>query len=201
MNRILWAAVAAMTLLLPSPCQARSWSIDDNHTQAAFSIRHVAGKVLGFFNKFEGTIVDPDMPGHGMIDVRIAVDSINTGVEQRDAHLKTADFFDSADNPQIHFTSAKIMAKGDGWFEAHGVLTIRGINRSMVLPFTLTEIKKYPPVPGMECMDVLGFQAHATLNRLDFEVGDGKFYKLGIVDDTVGITLYGELLSPRPDCH
>jgi len=179
---------------------ARDWNIDDNHSQAVFSIRHVAGEVTGFFNRFEGRIEDPDIPGSGMIDVDILVDSVNTGVGQRDAHLKTPDFFDAAKYPHMRFTSTQIVRLDDGMYEAHGALTIKSVTKPLVLPFTLTEPKPYPMMPGMECMDVRGFSAHTSLSRLEFKVGDGKFRDMGIVDDAVGIVLHGELLSPREGC-
>ncbi|BBD09985.1 YceI family protein [Desulfovibrio ferrophilus] len=201
MKRVMLLVMILMTVLITSHAQARSWRIDNNHSQAVFTIRHIAGNVTGFFNNFEGTIIDPEIPGIGMIDIQIHVDSINTGVDKRDAHLKTPDFFDSANHPQLHFTSTKITNQGDGWFNAHGVLTIRNTNHPATLTFALTEMTQHPPFPGMECMDVLGFKAHHTLNRLDFGVGDGKFLQMGLVDNTVGITLQGELLSPREDCQ
>lgn len=200
MYRKLFIVLCFLALALAPRAEAREWTIDNHHTQAVFSIGHIVGNVTGFFNQFGGVILDPDLPRGGMIDIEIRVDSVYTGVKQRDDHLRTADFFDVAKFPLMHFTSTKIVPMGDGWYEAHGALTIKDVTKPIVLPFTLTEPVPYPQMPGMECQDVRGFSAHYSLNRLDFGVGDGKFLKMGIVDDAVGINLTGELLSPRADC-
>lgn len=200
MSRSIFVMLCFLALAAAPQADARDWSIDNHHTQAVFSIRHISGNVIGFFNQFQGSIVDPDSPRTGMIDIEIRVDSINTGVAQRDAHLKTPDFFDAPNHPLIHFTSTRIVPRDGGGYEAHGALTIKDVTKPAVLPFTLTDVVPYPAMSGMECQDVRGFSAHYSLNRLDFGVGDGKFFKMGLVDDAVGITLFGELLSPREDC-
>lgn len=201
MQRIFTAVLAALALALftAQAAPARTWTMDNYHSQAIFEIGHIGGKVMGYFNNFEGTITDPGTPD-GSIDITIDVTSVDTGVDKRDAHLQTPDFFHAEKYPTMGFTSTRIIDLGDGWYEAHGTLTIKDVSRPAVLPFTLSEVMAYPPMPKMECQDVVGVEAHYALDRLDFGVGDGKFLNMGIVDDTAGITIHAELLSPRPGC-
>ncbi len=192
------AAVAA--LLFAAPAQARTWTMDNFHSQAVFEIRHISGKVTGWFNSFEGAVTDPDSPDTGAIAITIDVGSVTTGVAQRDAHLKTADFFDAARFPVMRFVSERIEALGDDWYEAHGTLTIKDVSRPVVLPYRLYE-QRPSPLEETRCFDVRGVQADYALNRLDFGVGDGRFAKLGIVGESVAITINAELISRRPGCE
>lgn len=202
MTKTMAAALALAVLLIgAAPGQARTWTMDNYHSQAIFEIGHVTGKVMGYFNTFEGTVVDPDNPATGSIHISIDVASLSTGVEPRDKHLMTPDFFDVAKYPKITFDSTRIVDIGGGWFEAHGTLTIKDVSRPAVLPYQVFGTKAYPPVPQMECFDVQGIQAHYALDRLDFGVGDGKFAKMGIVDKAVAITINSELLAKRANCE
>lgn len=184
----------ALCVLFASPAFARDWSVDTDHSQAVFTITHIVGKVTGFFNDITGTInFDPKHPEAGVIDISIGIDSINTGIAKRDAHLKTADFFDTAKYPRMSFVSDDIVARGDGWFEARGTFTLKETSNDITLPFTVLGQKPHP-VPDFGGKPVLGFQGRFDLDRLAYGVGSGTFHKMGLVDNMVAVTLYTELL-------
>lgn len=196
MRNVRILAITALLLLASmSTGRAEKLSIDPMHSQAVFTIEHVVGKVAGFFNAFDGTIdFDQAAPEKGTIDVSIGVASVNTGIDKRDAHLRTADFFDAEQYPNMHFVSSDIKATGDGGYEARGTLTIKDVRKQIVLPFTVLGTEKHP-MPELKNKNVVGIEGHYAINRLDYHVGDGKFHKMGLVGDTVHITIYCELLS------
>ena len=112
------------------------WEIDSSHSSIHFSVRHLMiAKVRGQFSKWTGTLQVPegDFRKAGL-DVTIDAASIDTGVADRDAHLRSADFFDVEKFPEITFKAGEIKSHGSSRFELGGLLTIKGITR----PVTLT---------------------------------------------------------------
>lgn len=176
------------------------WKIDPHHTVLCFSIQHIVGQVEGRFEKFGGVVrVDPDHLDQSRISVVIDVNSIYTGVAQRDNHLRTADFFDAAFFPLMRFEGNRIVHLSGDDYEAHGQLTIKDVTREVVMPFTLLGIKPHP-LPDFLCTDVAGIKATLKIKRLDYHVGDGKFVKMGMTGDDVDITIFSEMLSNRAGC-
>src|SRR5713101_899845 len=106
-----------------------SYQIDSTHSHAQFKVRHMMiANVKGEFTKVSGTVTyDPSNPGAGQIQVTVDASSISTRDEQRDGHLKSADFFDVAKFPTITFQSNKVVPTGPDSFEAVGALTIHGV--------------------------------------------------------------------------
>src|SRR5689334_14807849 len=103
------------------------WTLDTMHTSVSFKVRHlVISSVTGKFNAFEGT-VESEKDDFTDARVRFSADisSIDTGVEQRDNHLKSPDFFDAANHPKLNFVSTGIEKKGEGEYKIKGDLTIR----------------------------------------------------------------------------
>ena len=144
--------------------QAGTWVIDRSHSSVEFVARHlVVSKVKGRFSEFDGTIkVDPIDPLASTVETAIQVASIDTGDEQRDAHLRAADFFDAEQFPTITFRSTGLRQDG-GDFEVAGDLTIRGVTK----PVTLTlEYNGSSPDPwgGQRA----GFSAETEVNRRDY---------------------------------
>src|SRR5436853_5461959 len=105
-----------------------TWKIDPNHSEIKFKVKHlVVSTVTGQFGKFSGQVeADNDNFDNASVSFEADVNSINTGNEQRDGHLKSVDFFDAANNPKLTFVSKSFKRKSDHEFELTGDITIRG---------------------------------------------------------------------------
>jgi len=111
------------------------WEIDSSHSSVHFSVRHlVIAKVRGVFARWSGSVNVPDGDfSKATVDVTIDASSIDTGVAQRDAHLKSADFFDVAEFPELRFAGKRVQPRSGTEVQVVGDLTIRGITREVVL--------------------------------------------------------------------
>lgn len=143
------------------------WNLDPNHTLAEFSVRHMmVTTVKGRFEKVSGTVhFDPQNPAASSVEAVIEAASINTGVHDRDNHLRSADFFDVAKYPQITFKSTNIQITGDNEGKITGDLTIHGITR----PVTL-EVEYFGENVNPYGHTVIGFSAATKINREDFDL-------------------------------
>ena len=144
---------------------AGTWDIDPVHSEVSFVVRHmVVSKVRGRFDRFEGTIVTAEDPLQSSVEAVIDAASINTNQEQRDAHIRSADFLDVDNHPQITFRSFVVRPAGDR-FLVDGDLTIRGVTKAVTLEL---EVNGFTPDPfgGTRA----GFTATTEINRQDFEV-------------------------------
>ena len=112
-----------------------TYQIDTAHTHAQFKVRHLMiSNVKGDFDKVSGTVtIDDENPSASSINVTIDVASISTREPQRDAHLKSADFFDVEKFPTITFVSKEVVKSGDDSYEVVGDLTIHGVTRTVDL--------------------------------------------------------------------
>src|SRR5258705_6824631 len=130
------AAIAAAALLgLSSMAQAAptTWTIDPNHSNVTFTIRHFFSKVTGSFTKFSGKIVyDPANVAASSAQADIDAASIFTANEKRDGHLRSADFFDVEKFPKLTFQSTKVTPQGDK-LVIEGNLTMHGITKPVTL--------------------------------------------------------------------
>lgn len=114
--------------------EAGHYDIDPTHSAVDFVVRHlVAAKVRGGFKAFTGSIVIGDTADQSSVNVEIDVSSIDTGVDDRDAHLRSADFFDVENHPTATFTSTSVSPKSDSDYVVTGDLTIAGVTRSVDL--------------------------------------------------------------------
>src|SRR6478672_9467773 len=111
------------------------WEIDSSHSSVHFSVRHlVIAKVRGSFGRWSGTIQAPDGDfSKATVSVTIDASSIDTGVADRDTHLKSPDFFDVAQHPELHFVAKRIEPRSAGEVDVVGDLTIKGTTREVVL--------------------------------------------------------------------
>ncbi|MGB7340767.1 MAG: YceI family protein [Phototrophicaceae bacterium] len=111
------------------------WNIDTTHSSADFTVRHMmVTNVRGSFSNIDGVInFDPANPAASSVDVTIDVNSINTGVNDRDNHLRSGDFFDIATYPNITFKSTNVEVTGDDSAKVTGDLTIRDVTKTVVL--------------------------------------------------------------------
>lgn len=108
---------------------ATTWQLDPTHSEVEFKVKHlVISTVTGKFKSFSGTVTTADETtfADAQIDFSIDVDSIDTNQEQRDGHLKSADFFDAENHPQITFKSTSLTQDGEDEYTLKGDLTIRG---------------------------------------------------------------------------
>ncbi|HET7397945.1 MAG TPA: YceI family protein [Intrasporangium sp.] len=140
--------------------------IDPTHTRLGFSARHaMVTKVRGQFDEFEGTAhVDAANPAASSVSVVIQAASVTTGNAQRDGHLKTPDFFDVENHPQITFVSTKVERNGGEW-DITGDLTINGVTKSVTIPFEETGSAKDPFGNTR-----IGFEGSTTINRTDWNL-------------------------------
>lgn len=143
-----------------------AYNIDPAHSTADFKVRHLMiANVRGEFSKVSGTVqFDPANPSNSRVEAHIDVNSLQTREEQRDAHLKSPDFFDVARFPEITFVSKKVVRKGDEEYQVTGDLTIHGVTKEVTLDVE---------GPGPEVKDPwgnlkTGASAKTRINRKDF---------------------------------
>lgn len=176
------------------------WNLDPTHAEMAFAVRHLMiATVRGRFGGVTGTVtVDEAKPNQAKIDVTIDVNSIDTRQEMRDNHLKSADFFDAANHPTMHFVSKRIEGDTTGKFRAIGDLTIRGTTRETTLDVT-NEGRGNDPWGGVRA----GFSATGKISRESFGLKWNQALEAGgvAVGDEVKLTLDFELVrqaEPAP---
>jgi polyisoprenoid-binding protein YceI len=114
-----------------------TWDIDVAHSTVGFSVRHMmVSKVRGYFREFSGELVTAEDPAQSSVTARIDMDSIDTRQEQRDAHIRSADFFDVGNHTEMIFRSTGVRADGADW-TVEGDLTIKGITKPVALKLEL----------------------------------------------------------------
>ena len=168
--------------------KTNTWAIDTSHSGVNFSIRHmVVSKVRGRFTKFSGAVqLDESDLARSTVEASIDAASIDTGTEQRDAHLRSADFFDVEKFPELKFKSTAIAKVDDTNYRVTGALTIRDVTREVSLDVEYGGRTKDPW--GNERV---GFVAKTSLERKDFGLGWNQLLEAGgvVVGDRVDIEL------------
>ncbi len=195
MKRLLAAIGAMIVLLMPVIACASTWKIDPEHSHIGFKVRHLmVSNVRGNFEKFSGKVEmnDTDI-ARSRVEVSIETGSINTGVEKRDEHLRSPDFFDVAKHPLMTFVSRKVAPGANGRLKISGDLTIHGITREVVLDVEPISPESRDPWGNIR----RGTTASATINRKDFGLTWNKALETGgvVVGDEVTITLEVELIK------
>ncbi|SEG59478.1 Polyisoprenoid-binding protein YceI [Bryocella elongata] len=182
------AVFGAALLSAPAFAQTNNWTIDPNHSQAGFTIRHLGvSNVHGTISKVSGTVVwDMADPSKDSVVADIDATTIDTTVTARDTHLKSPDFFNIAQFPTIHFQSTKVYKGGSG-LKIEGLLTLAGVTK----PVTLDVDGPVPPQKGMRGGFVSGLSATTVIKRADF--GFGPKFAPPMVGDEVKITIDAEL--------
>lgn len=144
---------------------AGTWAIDPVHSEVSFVVRHMmVSKVRGRFDKFEGTIVTAEDPMASTVTASIDLASISTGQEQRDAHIRSADFFEVEKYPAMTFASTALKAGEEG-FILEGDLTLKGVTNAVAFNLEVSGFGK-DAYGGTRC----GFSASTTINRMDYNV-------------------------------
>lgn len=188
-------ALVGMFLLIGTTLFAvDAFTVDPVHSSIAFSVKHmVVSTVHGNFRDFSGTInYDPNDVTKSSIEVHIKADSINTGSENRDKHLRSPDFLDVEKFPELTFKSTQIEKSGDGYI-AKGPLTIHGVSKDVAIPFTVGGTIK-----DAKGNTKLGTEASLTISRKDFGLTWNRAVEGGgvLVGDDVKIELSVEGTRP-----
>ena len=189
-------AVAALTLTASAAsATTQTFVVDKNHSEAGFKVRHLLSKTPGRFNDFAGTIrLDPARPESSSVEFRIRAESVDTDVPDRDKHLRSADFFDVANHPEIVFKSESVRRTGDDRYDVTGTLSIRGVEKRITLPVTYYG-QTHDPWGG----ERVGFSTAVTLDRKDFGMVWNKALDQGgfLLGDEVWVTLEIEAVRDK----
>jgi polyisoprenoid-binding protein YceI len=194
-KKTLLSAVLALAIV-PSLASAAAFKIDASHSSVGFSVRHlVISQVRGQFTNVAGTVaIDDADVAKSTVEATIDAASVNTQVADRDAHLKSPDFLDTAKYPTITFKSKKVARAADGALEVTGDLTLHGVTKPVTLAATTT-----PDVKGMYGETRRGFSATTKISRKEFGLTWNKLVEAGpAVGDDVTISLDIEAVKDQP---
>ncbi len=165
-----------------------TYNIDTSHSLIEFSVKHMmVTTVKGRFTKFQGDVeIDEATPANSKVDVTIDTASITTGDENRDGHLRSADFFEPEKYPTITFSSKKVEALGDEKYRVTGDLTLHGVTREISFDITREGVTK-----NMQGKQLQAFSATLAISRKDFGLAWNVALESGgwLVSDQVKIAL------------
>jgi polyisoprenoid-binding protein YceI len=173
-----------------------TWKIDPSHSEITFKVKHlVISTVSGKFTEFEGSLdAEKEDFSDAKIQFSAKIDSITTGSEQRDGHLKSADFFDAAGHPEMTFSSSSLKHISGSDYELTGDLTIRGTTKPVKLKveFGGTQDDFYGNT-------VAGFELTGKINRQEFGLTWSAVTEAGgvVVSDDVKLAVNVELIKQK----
>ena len=176
---------------IPAVPKVATWELDPENSSVEFVSMHVHSKVRGMFPQPAGTVMlDEETPANSKVDATIDVKLISTGVEERDTHLKSADFFDAAKYPVATFVSTHVSRSNATSYSVTGNLTMHGVTKPVTLAVTLSA--PFNHAGGIR----RGAEASASINRRDFGIawdfpGEGAGV---VVGDIIDITINAELV-------
>jgi len=178
------------------PLFADTYTIDKQHSEASFQVRHFVTNVRGRFEDFEGTVnIDPGKPATSLVEFKIKAASINTGVADRDNHLRSVDFFDVANFPEITFKSTSIKpAAAKDTYDVTGDLTMHGVTKHITIAVTFNGTTKDPW--GNQRA---GFSLETTLNRQEYGIKWNKALDNGgmMLSDDVKVSINLEAVKKK----
>lgn len=181
------ALVAILLAFIPLNSAVTKYAADGAHSNVGFSMPILGGlsQVRGKFTDFTVAIVYDDKEvTKSTVNAVIKAASIDTGIEGRDKHLRTPDFFDVEKFPEITFQSTRVEKKGKD-FVAHGTFTMHGITKEIALPFTINGVRKDEKTGKT----TLGVTARTTVNRRDFGINYSRADNPTFLGDMVEIEL------------
>jgi polyisoprenoid-binding protein YceI len=197
MKKLLVLMTTVIALAAPLLAQAATWNIDPDHSNVGFKVRHLmVSNVKGNFEKFTGTVdINEKDITKSKIDVSIDTASINTNVQKRDEHLRSADFFEVTKYPAMTFVSKKVAKAGKGKLKVTGDLTLHGISKEVVLDVEGPAKESKDPWGNMRS----GAVASTKINRKDFGLTWNKALETGgvVVGEEVTINLEVELIKGK----
>ena len=168
-----------------------TWKIDPAHSEVNFKVKHMlVSTVRGNFDKFDATIeTSKEDFSDAKIKFEADVNSISTRNEQRDAHLKSSDFFDADNNPKVIFESTAVKKISDFEMQVKGNLTLRGVTKEVTLDVVYNGI-----VSGFGDTKVAGFEVNGKLNRFDYGLQWNALTEAGgvVVSNEVKIEILAE---------
>jgi polyisoprenoid-binding protein YceI len=162
------ASIALLLALASSTLAAETFRVDGEHASVVFKIKHLnMSWVWGRFNQVAGRFtLDEETPASSRFEITIQTESIDTGNQRRDRHLRNADFFDAGQFPQIRFVSAAVRKTDATHYEVTGDLTLHGVTRPLTV--TITKLGAgQDPWNNYRCGGELSF----TIKRSDFGMG------------------------------
>jgi polyisoprenoid-binding protein YceI len=169
----------------------KTWKIDPAHSEINFKVKHlVVSTVTGHFSKFDATIeTNKEDFSDAKINFEADINSIDTKNEQRDGHLKSADFFDAEKHPKMTFISKSIKKISDHELEVTGNLTLRGVTKEITL-----DVIYNGTVAGFGGSQVAGFEVRGKLNRFDYGLQWNALTEAGgvVVSNEVKIEILAE---------
>lgn len=182
------SAIAVLLITLSAVSQT-TWQADPYHSYLGFTVTHLGiAEVPGNFGKFNVTITSSkDDFSDAVVEMNAEISSINTRVDARNNHLKSADFFDAEKYPTMTFKSNSIKKVGKNKYKVTGDLTMRGITKPVTVEMEYNGTTKNPNAKGAP---VAGFEIEGKIKRSDFGIGNG--FPAPMISDVVEIEAYGE---------
>jgi polyisoprenoid-binding protein YceI len=195
MKRIIVSIFTLIAFAWPTLALASTWNIDPEHSNVGFKIKHLmVSNVNGNFNKYTGVIeIDDKDITKSTVQVTIDTNSINTNVQKRDEHLRSADFFDVAKYPTMTFISKKVAKAGKDKLKVTGDLTLHGVTKEVVLDVEGPSVESKDPWGNIR----KGATATTKINRKDFGLVWNAALETGgvVVGDDVNIILEIEMIK------
>jgi len=185
LRRSVSVGLVLIFLLTAYAAGTREYKIDNNHSTVGFSVPILGGlsQVTGKFSEFDINLQADDKDiTKSTVRAVIKTASIDTGIDARNNHLRTADFFDADKFPEIVFQSTSVKKRGKG-FVALGDLTMHGVTKQIELPFSIAGVVK------KNGMTNVGYRARMTLNRLDYGINWENKNSPGFVGDNIDLEI------------
>jgi len=195
MKRFIASLLTIFALALPALASATTWTIDPEHSNIGFKVKHLmVSNVKGNFEKHSGTVdIDDKNITKSKVEVTIDTNSISTGVQKRDDHLRSADFFDVAKFPAMTFVSKKVAKAGKDKLKVTGDLTLHGVTKEVVLDVEGPSKESKDPWGNIR----KGATATTKINRKDFGLNWNKALETGgvLVGEEIAINLEIEMVK------
>jgi polyisoprenoid-binding protein YceI len=196
MRRVVLCATAIVVCAIPSFAAGSTWKIDSAHSSAQFAVRHLMiSTVRGTMGPVTGTVnIDEADLAKSSVEASVDVTGLNTREPKRDAHLKSADFFDTEKYPTITFKSKNVTKVSDTKYKVAGDLTIHGVTKEVVLDVAGSPKPVQDPMAKVQ---KLGGSATTTLNRKDFGITFNSVLEGGgvLIGNDVDVTIDIELIK------
>ena len=196
MNKVHCIFIMVLSALLMTNfalAEAEKWEIDKAHSNIYFDVRHTYATVRGKFEDFSGTLkFDPDNLTLSSVKFEVKTKSINTGISNRDNHLRSEEFFAVNKHPFMTFQSTGVKQKEGNQYTLVGNLTIKDKTNEVAVPFTYLGTRENPLKKGKM---VTGFEARFSIDRLEYQVGTGKYAEMGVIGRNVDILIALEVLK------
>jgi polyisoprenoid-binding protein YceI len=180
--------IGLAAMVMSTAAMADTYSLDPAHTYPNFTINHLGFSTIhGRFNATEGTLTMDRAKGTGSVEVVIKADSVDTGHDKRDEHLRGPDFFNAGEFPEITYKSSKVTFSGEKNATVDGTLTILGVSKPVTLKVSEINCGAHP----FNKKEMCGFHATTSIKRSDF----GVKYGLPAVGDQIDIVLTAEAMK------